>query len=89
MDPQARPGRAGLKAGDESVDTPRMTYLKRTVRFAVVSLSLAVAGLGIGAYTGGASGADERPPATASLRAANCTPPPAGVAAGDWCPGGN
>lgn len=65
-----------------------MTYLKRTVRFAAASLGLAVVGLGIGAYTGGA-GADERPPATASLRAANCTLPPAGVAVADWCPGGN
>jgi hypothetical protein len=65
-----------------------MTHLKRIVRFACASLGLAVVGLGIGAYHGGAGAVDERPPVTASLQAANCTAPPAGVAVADWCPGG-
>lgn len=62
-----------------------MTQLKRIVRFSLASLALATAGLAIGAYRGGARGVD-RPPASASLPALNCTAAPPGVSTADWCP---
>jgi hypothetical protein len=65
-----------------------MTQMKSFVRFGLASLGLAIVGLGIGAYVGGVSGADERPPATTSLQATSCTSPPPGVSVADWCPGG-
>jgi len=64
-----------------------MTQMKRFVRFGAASLAMAVAGLGLGAFFGGGAGAaGERPPATSSLPAANCTVAPPGVSAADWCP---
>jgi hypothetical protein len=63
-----------------------MSHLRGIVRFSLASLALAVAGLAIGAYGGGASGPADRPPATASLPAVNCSAPPTGVSAADWCP---
>ena len=66
-----------------------MAHLKRIVRLSLVSLALATAGLAIGAYGGSASGAADRPPATASLSALNCTVAPPGVSVADWCPGGD
>jgi len=64
-----------------------MTRLKRIVRLSLTALALATAGLAIGAYRGGASGADRPPaPASASLPALNCTAAPPGVSAADWCP---
>jgi hypothetical protein len=63
-----------------------MTHVKRTLRFGLASVALAAAGLAIGAYGGGRSGAVDRPAATASLPATNCTVPPPGVVVADWCP---
>jgi len=65
-----------------------VSYLKRIAVMSLASLGLATAGLVIGAYSGGASGVTDGSPAV-TASALNCTLPPPGVPAADWCPPGN
>jgi len=69
--------------------TANMSQLKRIGGMTLATVGLATVALTIGAYSGGTSGAnDAKPPVTTALPAVNCTAPPSGVAAADWCPGG-
>jgi len=88
---QISTGAAGRsRRGTNGPITANVSYLKRIAVMSLASLGLATAGLVIGAYSGGASGVTDGSPAvTASAPALNCTLPPPGVPAADWCPPGN